>query len=278
MKGVTLMAILAISSLGAGTFVAAQNAAPAGPPAPAAPARSNSAAAFPARVTDPAAVGRGKVLFATNNCTFCHGTDARGGDGGGPNLLPSSKVLNDQHGEILGPFLRTGVPGTAMPAFSSLTDSEVGDIAEFLHSFGLDSRDPARSAPTTIITGNAKAGQAYFKTNCASCHSATGDLAHLATKYPAERTLQQNWLAPPTKLPTKARVTYANGRTIEGDLITADEFTITLRTPDGRRTLARNGVEPKFEKTDPVAAHKAMLRKYTDRNIHDVTAYLAGLK
>lgn len=276
MRGFVWAAVLAATSLGVGTLVAAQNAPPS---APNAPARSNSAAAYPTRVTDPASVARGKVLFATNNCTFCHGTDARGGDGGGPNLLPSSKVLNDQHGEILGPFLRVGVPGTAMPAFSSLSDAEVKDLAEFLHSFGLDSRDPARAAPKTIVTGNATAGQAYFKTNCASCHSVTGDLAHLATKYPAERTLQQNWLAPPTKLPTKVTVTYANGQKIEGDLISADEFNITLRTAEGvRRSMVRTGAEPRFEKRDPVAAHKALLRKYSDKNIHDVTAYLVGLK
>ncbi len=230
-------------------------------------------------MVDPAAAARGKVLYATNNCTFCHGTDARGGDGGGPNLLPSSKVHNDQHGEVLGPFLHAGVPGTAMPAFPNLTGAEIVDIAEYLHSFGLDSRDPARDAPKTIVTGNAKAGQAYFKTNCAGCHSATGDLAHLAAKYPQERNLQQAWLAPPTKLPTTVTITEANGRKIEGALIGIDEFVVTLRTADGaRRTVVRDGAVPKVELRDPVIAHKAMLRKYSDKNIHDVTAYLVGLK
>src|SRR6478672_6864562 len=100
MKGLAATTVLAASVLGMGTLVAAQNMPPPAEPA----ARSASAAAFPARVTDPAAVARGKALFATNNCTFCHGSDARGGDGGGPNLLPSSKVLNDKHGEVLGPF------------------------------------------------------------------------------------------------------------------------------------------------------------------------------
>ena len=32
------------------------------------------------------------------NCNFCHGSDARGGEGG-PNLLRSELVLNDQNGE-----------------------------------------------------------------------------------------------------------------------------------------------------------------------------------
>ena len=34
-------------------------------------------------------------------CAFCHGDDARGGDGG-PNLLRSQIVLDDQKGELIG--------------------------------------------------------------------------------------------------------------------------------------------------------------------------------
>lgn len=275
MRGFVVPAVLAASVFWIGTMVAAQTMQPASPPA----ARSASAAAFPARATDPAAVARGKTLFATNNCTFCHGSDARGGDGGGPNLLPSSKVLNDKHGEVLGPFLRAGVPGTAMPAFSALTDAEIADVAEYLHSFGLDSRDPARAAPKTIVTGDARSGLTYFKNACSGCHSATGDLAHIATKYPVERTLQQSWLAPPTKLTTKASVVVANGNSAEGELLSIDEFHVSLRTADGvRRTFPRDGSEPKVTLRDPVEAHKALLRRLSDKNIHDVTAYLVGLK
>src|SRR5580693_8363979 len=41
---------------------------------------------------DQAAIDRGKLLFSIN-CSFCHGSDARGGDGGGPNLLRSQLVM-----------------------------------------------------------------------------------------------------------------------------------------------------------------------------------------
>jgi cytochrome c oxidase cbb3-type subunit 3 len=41
--------------------------------------------AYPPRTVDPAAANRGKVLYSTN-CAFCHGSDAHGGDGGGPNI------------------------------------------------------------------------------------------------------------------------------------------------------------------------------------------------
>ena len=52
--------------------------------------------AYPQRPPgDPAAIERGKATYGVN-CVFCHGADARGGDGGGPNLLRSAIVLEDQ--------------------------------------------------------------------------------------------------------------------------------------------------------------------------------------
>jgi cytochrome c oxidase cbb3-type subunit 3 len=58
-----------------------------------------------------------------------------------------------------------------------------------------------------------------------------------------------------------------------------DNFLITIRQPDGtQRTLRRVGDTPKVELQDPLAAHKALLPQLTDKEMHDVTAYLASLK
>jgi len=43
-------------------------------------------------------------------------------------------------------------------------------------------------------------------------------------------------------------------------------------------TFARNGETPKVTVRDPLQPHKALLRTYTDKDIHDVTAYLVTLK
>ena len=58
-----------------------------------------------------------------------------------------------------------------------------------------------------------------------------------------------------------------------------DNFLITIRQPDGsQRTIRRDGAVPKVELKDPLAGHKALLPVLTDKDMHDVTAYLAGLK
>src|SRR6266852_5702660 len=69
--------------------------------------RGGFAAAYPQRPpADPAVVARGKALYGVH-CNFCHGSDARGGEGG-PNLLRSELVLNDRNGELIAPVVQSG--------------------------------------------------------------------------------------------------------------------------------------------------------------------------
>src|ERR1700722_4292537 len=80
---------------------------------------------------DAEAVERGKKLFEPA-CGFCHGMDARGKNG--PDLLRSTLVLHDEKGEKIGPMIRAGRPDRGMPAFGTMSDAQVADIAAFLHS------------------------------------------------------------------------------------------------------------------------------------------------
>lgn len=230
------------------------------------------------RVTDPEKVARGKSLFAGMGCQFCHGPDIRGGSGG-PSLLRSQKVLQDQQGETIYDTVTHGVPNTAMVGFD-LTREQVADIAEFLHSFPVGGRDRARDLPPSIVTGDAAAGRRYFDAHCGSCHSASGDLHDIATRYPKPRTLQQRWLLSRSAPKPTVRVREANGTVTEGTLLRIDEFVVALARADGSQRsfdLAGPGA-PKVEIKDPLAWHKAQLPTYSDSEIHDVTAYLVTLK
>src|SRR5882757_6773283 len=98
-------------------IMAAAQAPPAGTPAT--PGRGAPAGrggggrgpggAYPQRPPgDAAMVERGKAIYGVN-CAFCHGSDARGGEGG-PNLIRSEVLLNDQNGELLAPIVQKGLP------------------------------------------------------------------------------------------------------------------------------------------------------------------------
>jgi len=243
---------------------------------------------FPTRPPgDPAGIERGRALYSVN-CTFCHGADIRGGDGG-PSLLRSATVLDDQNGEAIAPVVQNGRPDRGMPKFS-FTDAQTQDVVAFLHSFTAAGYDVSRMKPPSILVGDAKAGQAFFGKACASCHSATGDLRGFAAKFTDDKQLQQNWLLPgsggrgaaPVRLdvpPTTVTVTLASGEKVEGVLDRIDDFVVSLTEKDGaHRSFRVRGSTPKIEVHDPLQPHKDLLREYSDSDIHNVTAYLATLK
>ena len=66
---------------------------------------------------------------------------------------------------------------------------------------------------------------------------------------------------------------------VKGEQARLDDFIVSLKLPDGSvRTIPRNGDVPKLEIQDPLQPHRALVPTYTDRDIHNLTAYLVTLK
>ncbi len=242
---------------------------------------------FPRPPDDPASIARGKQIFSVN-CGFCHGSDARGGEGGGPNLLRSAIVLADHKGEILSAIVLNGRVDRGMPKFS-LPENSIADIAAYLHSLNVG-RAGEQMDPKRVLVGSAAAGKAYFtgKGRCSECHSVTKDLAGIGSKYDP-KTLQDKIFTGggtgmlgvplPTAPPRTASVTLPAGEVITGRLVSIDDFVIVLIDAKGdRRTLRRDGDTPKVQITNPLQAHMDMILKWEDRDLHDLTAYLATIK
>ena len=242
----------------------------------------------------PAVLDRGKTMYASM-CSACHGADARGGQLGGVNLLRSPTVLGDRDGELVLPIVKNGRPGTAMAAMP-MPDDDIKAIVAFLHSLqaaGSNQGEPPPGPPVelNILVGDAKAGAAYFATTCASCHSPSDDLAGIASRVPDAKLLQNLWVSggrargrgpgrrrrKVEQAPT-VRVTLPN-EVLQGRLVRIDDFLVTLALDDGTtRSVRRSGGTPAVEITDALARHNALLAGYTNKTMHDVTAYLATLK
>lgn len=229
---------------------------------------------------DPSAVERGRALFKST-CGFCHGDDATGSRA--PDLVRSAILSHDDRGNLLAPVIRNGRPDKGMPSFSTMKDDQISDIVAFLHhqaTAALHSAHVPGDYPLAkLLTGNAQAGQAYFNGagGCSQCHSVTGDLAGIAKKY-SPIDLQQHMVYPGGKNSAKtASVTLKDGTRFEGKVMHEDEFNIDILCQDGwHRSWPIHDVTVQIH--DPLEAHRDLMNKYSDADIHNLFAYLETLK
>jgi cytochrome c oxidase cbb3-type subunit III len=215
-------------------------------------------------------------------------------------------VLTDQHGELILPVVHNGrqTPGLPpMPPFPQIPDDDVKAIAEYIHSVAATMRGqgnpPPGSEPVVlnILVGDANAGKAYFEAKCASCHSPTGDLQGIGMRYADPVQLQNSWVAGGGGRGGRGRggaagtagaargremtviVTQPSGQKVQGRLDRLDDFLVVLTPADGvQRSFRRQGNVPRVEINDPLEGHRKLLPVYTDKDMHDVTAYLVTLK
>ncbi len=221
-------------------------------------------------------IAAGKTQFQ-QTCGFCHGPDARGASG--PDLIRSTLVSHDVGGNLIGEVVRSGRPEKGMPAFQ-LSDTEIRNIAEFLHAESSSAASVARRIPTEyplekLLVGNAQDGKTYFGEHCEACHSASGDLAHVATKYKPFDL--QTRIAFPSGTKPVVTATDSAGKTWQGEQMYADEFLVSLRDKDRTVHTFQRGAAQIVVK-DPLAPHEQLLRRYSDKNLHDLFAYLETFK
>lgn len=219
----------------------------------------------------------GDGLFQ-QSCAFCHGRDAMGGEDG-PDLTQSKLVVSDKTGQEIAAVIHQGRPGTKMPAFN-FSDEETASLIAFLRArvAAAASQEGGRRGVDVadLQTGNAEAGKAYFNGagGCSKCHSPTGDLAGIASRYQGLELEEQ--MLYPRHAKSKVTVTLPSGEKFSGTLAYLDEFTVGLRDANGvyhswQTSRVRYAVD------SPVDAHVELFSRYTDNDIHNLMAYLQTL-
>lgn len=116
-------------------------------------------------------VQRGAATFQAQ-CSACHG--ARGEGGVGP-ALNNRTLLKNTLDSVFFSIIRSGVPGTQMPAWSvdfggPLTDEGVRELVAFLRSW--EPTAPEIQAATFVP--DAGRGAVLFSSTCAICHGEQG--------------------------------------------------------------------------------------------------------
>ncbi|HEX6464549.1 MAG TPA: c-type cytochrome [Vicinamibacterales bacterium] len=238
-------------------------------------------------------VARGRSTFTTF-CAPCHGADGRGGAEGATDLTRSTFVNANDAGKDLTAFLKTGRPERRMPPFT-LGDAEVADLFAFLRTIAAGRGGGRNMTINAVVVGDAKAGEAYFNGagRCSRCHSPTGDLKGIGSRltpaviqgrivlprgggtYPPSFNLPPD----PKEPQRKVTVTQPSGEQMLGTLMWLTDFSVTLTDSAGTlHTFARNGDVPRVKVVDPLQYHLDHMRRLTDKDMHDLTAYLVTLK
>jgi cytochrome c oxidase cbb3-type subunit III len=232
----------------------------------------------------PELIQKGTALFR-QDCSFCHGRDAGGGESG-PDLTRSKLVIADIDGDKIGPVVRNGRPDKGMPPFDR-SEEQVSSLVAFIHTQQKNAV-AASSGPkgsggrkgvdvSDLQTGNVQAGKQYFEGagGCARCHSPTGDLAGVATRYQGLELEEQMLYPNHPKL--KVSVTPSRSEPIEGALAYLDEFTVALIDASGAyRSWRTRDVQYKVDES--VKSHEDLFSKYTDADVHNLMAYLQTLR
>jgi cytochrome c oxidase cbb3-type subunit 3 len=244
------------------------------------------------QIVDDEAAERGRKVWAAQ-CINCHGTYARG-TATGANLIRGDLVMHDRYGNVLGPFLRKGHPTQSGVSSATFTQTQIAELSHFLHQQIYNTlRDSPLFHTQDVLTGDAKAGAAYFngEGGCNTCHSPTGDLKGIGSKYdPA--TMQGRFLNPRPQggrrggggAPAAAAkqltltVTPPSGPPVTGTPVAFDDFDVSVRDSAGEYHSWKRTADLKIVRNDPYLAHDELLVKYTDKNMHDIVAYLVTLK
>jgi cytochrome c oxidase cbb3-type subunit 3 len=226
-------------------------------------------------------------------------------------VTKSALAMQPDNGRALAAFLQAGRVDKGMPAIPALTAAQAADLSAKLRSLGFAAAQGQRGSgrgarpgwpaaltgqQLSIVVGDPALGKAFFVGpigQCSSCHSvvegqpsAAANLAHIASKYPEPKTLQNMMLlnrdsgwSPRTGTDVTATITYRDGRTLKGYLSSVSDFTVVIRDDRGTETVvARADGEPRVVLTDRLQQHLDLLEKYSDNDIHNLTAYLVTLK
>ncbi len=116
-------------------------------------------------------IERGAPLFAAH-CATCHGANGEGGVG---TALNSRNFLKSKSDAWLFSVIRSGVPNSPMPAWSTalggaLTDENIRDVIAFARSW-----EATAPAPVLKNTADAERGAQVYRNICAECHGPEGE-------------------------------------------------------------------------------------------------------
>ncbi len=207
-------------------------------------------------------------------CAVCHGGDALGTDRAP--ALRNSRQLRGASEQAIANVIKNGRGN--MPAFSSLPDTQIQELATFVRSMNADAFDMKPAGDTA-----AGAKMFFGSAHCSECHTAQGrggangpDLSRIgrqATLSELEQSLQQ----PDARIATGyglVEVKLRNGTSLRGFARSQGSHDLQLQTHDGRLHLLADD-----EYTQIIADKHSFMPAFTGapEQYRDLVAFLSRL-
>ena len=220
-------------------------------------------------------VQQGGALFQLH-CSYCHGSHGEGGRGA--DLTAGVYRMGGTDPELF-MTIRTGVPGTEMPAVR-VSDDEVWKLVGFVERLG--SQGLAEKAP-----GDADAGKAiYAKSGCAGCHRIGKDGTDLGpdmTDVGRRRGLaflEESIVKPDAFVSNSYRavqLVMKSGSDVFGIRLNEDDLSIQVRDLGGnpRSYLKENIKAVRRDKPSLMPSYES---RFSKQELADLVAYLNSLK
>jgi PQQ-dependent dehydrogenase (methanol/ethanol family) len=208
------------------------------------------------------------------NCAVCHGGDAEGTDRAP--ALTNNRQLRGTSEKDIANLIKNGRGN--MPAFSSLPEAEIQELAYFVRSMNVDALDMKPS-------GDAAAGASIFfgSARCSECHTAQGrggsngpDLSNIGrqvTLADLDQSLQQ----PDARIAVgygMVDVTLRDGSSLRGFARSQGAHDLQVQTLDGRLHLLLD-----TEYTQVAAEKHSLMPAFsgTPQQYRDLVAFLSSL-
>lgn len=212
-----------------------------------------------------------------NTCANCHGPDGDqiSGIDLGRNIFRRAKTDQD-----LVQIIRTGVPGTSMPA-SDMPVAQAEQIVSYL-------RSTAATRRSSTAVGDAGRGKALFAGTgaCASCHRVDGVGARTGPDLTNVGQLRKSVELETSLVDPGKDIFYTNrtyrvvtkaGAIVTGRLMNLDSFSVLmLDSKEQLRSFEKSGLRDYgFVDASPMPSYKD---KFDPQELADVVSYLVSLK
>jgi cytochrome c oxidase cbb3-type subunit III len=220
----------------------------------------------------------GQQIFAST-CAGCHGLDGRGSERA-PNIAGNPKVQRMTDAQIFR-IVSEGKPGTGMPAFHSVSESERHAVVRYLRTL----QGPSKTA---TLPGNPVEGKSIFfgKAGCADCHMVAGEGGFLGSElssYARGKPSQQirdailNPEADPDPQKKVAVVVTRDGARLTGILRNQDNFSVQLQTSDGRFHFFQKSEVSRIEMGSQTLMPSDYREKLSGRELDNLVSYLMNV-